>query len=57
MKILIIGLPGSGKTTLVEKLSKLLNASWINADKIREKYNDWDFSKQGVLRQEKEWGI
>ena len=48
MKILIIGLPGSGKTTLAEKLTKLLKASWVNADSIREKYNDWDFSKEGV---------
>jgi len=51
IKILIMGLPGSGKTTLASALSKLLNADWINADKIREKYNDWDFSRQGILRQ------
>ena len=33
--ILIMGLPGSGKTTLAEKLSKKLSAEWLNADKIR----------------------
>tara|TARA_B100001175_G_C18966203_1_gene383014 strand:- start:51 stop:452 length:402 start_codon:yes stop_codon:yes gene_type:complete len=56
MKILIMGLPGSGKTTLASKLVKELNASWINADKIRKEYNDWDFSKQGVLRQSERMG-
>jgi len=38
-KVLIIGLPGSGKTTLAKKLKKNLKADWINADKIRKKYN------------------
>ena len=52
-KILIIGLPGSGKTTLAKELSKRINAQWLNADKVRKKYNDWDFSKKGVLRQAK----
>ena len=56
MKILIMGLPGSGKTTLAKKLTKLLNAGWINADKVREKYDDWDFTKEGVLRQAKRMG-
>ena len=51
-KILIIGLPGSGKTTLAKELSKRINAQWLNADKVRKKYNDWDFQK-GVLRQAK----
>ena len=37
--ILIMGLPGSGKTTLASKNN---NASWLNADVI-EKY-DYDFS-------------
>ena len=46
IKILIIGLPGSGKTTLAKKLKIKLKADWLNADKIREKYNDWDFSKK-----------
>mgnify|MGYP001971835420 FL=1 len=46
-----MGLPGSGKTTLAKKLVKILNADWLNADKIRGKYSDWDFSKIGILRQ------
>ena len=52
-KILIMGLPGSGKTTLAKKLKTKLKADWLNADKIRKKYNDWDFSKKGVLNQAK----
>tara|TARA_B100000315_G_C14431663_1_gene520418 strand:- start:88 stop:504 length:417 start_codon:yes stop_codon:yes gene_type:complete len=51
--ILIIGLPGSGKTTLARELKKHLKAKWLNADKVRKKYNNWDFSKNGVLRQAK----
>ncbi len=53
IKILIMGLPGSGKTTLARKLSKILNADWINADKVRGKFQDWDFSKTGIIRQVK----
>ena len=56
MKILICGLPGSGKSTLAQGLEKALdysrgNAVWINADAVRTKYNDWDFSTQGRNRQ------
>ncbi len=45
MKVLIMGLPGSGKTTLAEKLTKIINAKWLNADQIRKEFDDWDFSK------------
>ena len=34
-KILIMGLPGSGKTTLASELVPLLKAEWINNDKVR----------------------
>ncbi len=51
MKILIFGLPGSGKTTLARLLSKKLEAVHINADEVREKYDDWDFTPEGRLRQ------
>ena len=53
IKILVMGLPGSGKTTLASKLVKILNAKWINADKIRKEANDWDFSSEGRIRQAK----
>ena len=33
-KILIMGLPGSGKTHLAKKISNILKADWLNADKI-----------------------
>jgi len=67
-KILVMGLPGSGKTYFAEKLKKYLETSpfyklgetisgtcpsvkWINADDVRKKYNDWDFSHEGRIRQ------
>ena len=55
IKILIMGLPGSGKTTLAEqlvhKLHNIDTVTWLNADIIRSKYNDWDFSLEGRKRQ------
>jgi len=51
MKILIMGLPGSGKTWLAERLQKRLNCAWFNADKVREVANDWEFSEAARLRQ------
>ena len=51
--ILIMGLPGSGKTTLAEELAPLLNAKRLNADEVRKEANDWDFSAEGRKRQAK----
>ena len=48
-----MGLPGSGKTTLASKLVPLLNAKWLNGDKIRKQANDWDFSLEGRKKQAK----
>jgi hypothetical protein len=69
-KILIMGLPGAGKTYFAERLKKYLEdnsmffnlsaetesasksvVKWINADDVRRKYNDWDFSHEGRIRQ------
>ena len=49
--ILIMGLPGAGKTTLAEKLALLINAKRLNADEVRKAANDWDFSEEGRKRQ------
>lgn len=71
-KILIMGLPGSGKTYFAERLKRYLEVhgqrnlsaleevaypkmnarvDWFNADDIRKKFNDWDFSREGRIRQ------
>lgn len=70
-RILIMGLPGAGKTYLAERLKKYLEQHikpinenslrpiadarvtvlWLNADETRKKYNDWDFSHEGRIRQ------
>ena len=51
MRILIMGLPGAGKTHLAKRLQVHLNCAWYNADKVREMANDWDFSDAGHRRQ------
>jgi adenylylsulfate kinase len=69
-RILIMGLPGSGKTYLATALKKYLEnnsdfynspaetlygsratVTWFNADDVRKRYNDWDFSAEGRIRQ------
>ena len=47
MKILVMGLPGSGKTWLGERISKHFSIPFWDADDVRRIYNDWDFSIGG----------
>ena len=49
--ILIMGLPGAGKTTLANELARLIECKRLNADEIRKVANDWDFSEEGRKRQ------
>ena len=51
--ILIMGLPGAGKTTLADELAPKLGAKRLNADEVRKAANDWDFSEEGRKRQAK----
>jgi len=55
--ILIMGLPGSGKTTLASELAPLINAKRVNADEVRKAANDWDFSEEGRLKQAKRMAV
>ena len=55
-RILIMGLPGSGKTTLAQWVVEFLQkerktVGWLNADDVRKQYNDWDFTETGRIRQ------
>ena len=57
IKILVMGLPGRGKTYFANKLREELlsiigvTVTWYNADEIRKTYSDWDFSYEGRIRQ------
>ena len=54
-RILVMGLPGSGKTTFSQELVKRLmlkhTVKWFNADAVRKEFDDWYFSPEGRLRQ------
>jgi adenylylsulfate kinase len=57
-RILIMGLPGSGKTTLATGLEAEIKKAGhsvmhLNADHMRNLHNDWNFSEEGRLRQAK----
>ena len=46
-KILIMGSPGSGKTSLAKLLAPMFNAVLLNEDKVRQEANDFDLSEVG----------
>ena len=51
MIVLIMGLPGAGKTHLAKRLQVHWNCAWYNEDKVRAMANDWDFTDAGRRRQ------
>ena len=51
MKILIMGLPDSGKTWLGSRIAEEFSIPFWDADVVRKIYNDWDFSSKGRERQ------
>ena len=55
MKILIMGLPGSGKTTLASELNNLLDVIWLNADEIRKKEMIGIFQKMVEKGKQEGW--
>jgi len=51
MKILIMGLPGSGKTWLGSRIAERFTIPFWDADVVRKTYNNWDFSSKGREQQ------
>lgn len=58
MKILIMGLPGTGKTTLAVQLAQNLGCVHFNADEIRKEINkDLGFSIEDRIEQARRMGV
>ena len=51
MKILVMGLAGTGKTFLSRVIANYFDAMHFDADVVRAVANDWDFSELGRMRQ------
>lgn len=60
-RILICGLPGSGKTTLARNLAHNFHVPHHCADTVREMTGNWDFTSWGRYQQyehmRNQWGI
>ena len=57
-KILVMGLPGAGKTTIAKELSRSLSAVHLNADEIRrEIHRDLGFSELDRIEHARRLGV
>ena len=57
-KILVMGLPGVGKTTFAKELAPKLQAVHLNADEIRKEINkDLGFSEADRIEQARRMGV
>jgi len=58
LKILIMGLPGAGKTTLAKALAAELQCAHFNADEVRKEINkDLGFSLEDRIEQARRMGV
>ncbi len=58
MKILVMGLPGAGKTTLAKALAAELQCAHFNADEVRKEINkDLGFSLEDRIEQARRMGV